>query len=54
VDRPFGLGAGLERSCRRPCVVVDDSRIAGGIRAGPGPAKTIGFFTIRLIANVRS
>jgi len=48
VDRPFGLGPGLERSCASPCVIVDDSRVSGGVRAGPGPSRTIGPFTIRL------
>jgi len=48
VDRPFGLGPGLERSCASPCVIVDDSRVPGGVRPGPGPSKMVGPFDIRL------
>jgi 4-amino-4-deoxy-L-arabinose transferase-like glycosyltransferase len=48
VDRPFGLGPGLERSCPSPCVVVDDSRVPGGVRPGLGPERMVGPFMIRL------
>jgi len=48
VDRPFGLGPGLERTCAQPCVIVDDSRVPGGARPGPGRALMIGPFGIRL------
>jgi hypothetical protein len=48
VDRPFGLGPGLERSCVSRCVIVDDSRVPGGARPGPGPARMIGPFEVRL------
>src|SRR4051812_5371891 len=36
LDRPFGLGTGLERAVRRPYAVVDDSRVGAGARPGPG------------------
>lgn len=48
VDRPFGLRPGRERSCPSPCVIVDDTRVPGGARPGPGPAKLIGPFEVRL------
>ncbi len=53
LDRPFGLDPGLERSCTAPCVIVDDSRIAGGVRPGPGPSQRIGFFQVRLVTGGR-
>jgi Dolichyl-phosphate-mannose-protein mannosyltransferase len=48
VDRPFGLGPGRERSCASACVIVDDSRVPGGARPGPGPSRSIGSFVVRL------
>jgi hypothetical protein len=48
VDKPFGLGPGREPECASPCVIVDDSRVPGGARAGPGPARLIGPFVVRL------
>ncbi len=53
LDRPFGLSRGLERSCASPCAVVDDARVPGGVRPGPGPgpSRVIGFFTIRRAAH---
>jgi hypothetical protein len=48
VDRPFGLGPGRERACPSPCVIVDDTRVPGGARPGPGPARLIGPFEVRL------
>jgi 4-amino-4-deoxy-L-arabinose transferase-like glycosyltransferase len=49
LDRPFGLGPGLQRSCPSPCVIVDDSRVPGGVRQATGPSKTIGPFDVRLL-----
>jgi uncharacterized membrane protein len=48
VDRPFGLGPGRQGSCPSPCVIVDDSRVPGGVRPGTGPARMIGPFEVRL------
>jgi hypothetical protein len=58
VDRPFGLGLGLgagvgvgvgrEASCPSPCVIVEDTRVPGGVRPGPGPSRLIGPFEVRL------
>lgn len=48
VDRPFGLGAGVEAACGAGCAVVDDTRVAGGARPGPGPARRFGPFVVRL------
>lgn len=55
VDRPFGLGSGLERSCPARCVVVDDSRVPSGVRPGRGPFTMIGPFDVRLtVVSARS
>jgi uncharacterized membrane protein len=51
LDRPFGLGPGIESSCRRPCVVVDDALVPGGVRRGPGPTTAIGPFVVRLATD---
>ncbi|MDQ6779256.1 MAG: glycosyltransferase family 39 protein [Actinomycetota bacterium] len=51
VDRPFGLGPGRERSCAQPCVIVDDARVPGGARPGPGPSRLVGPFVVRLAAG---
>jgi dolichyl-phosphate-mannose-protein mannosyltransferase len=48
VDRPFGLGPGLQGSCPSACVIVDDSRVPGGVRPGSGPGRMIGPFAVRL------
>jgi uncharacterized membrane protein len=48
VDRPFGLAPGQQRACPSRCVIVDDSRVPGGVRPGPGPARMIGPFSVRL------
>jgi hypothetical protein len=56
LDRPFGLGAGLEQATRargRPYAVVDDPRIGPGPRAGPEPAVTLaapgGEYVVRVV-----
>jgi hypothetical protein len=48
LDRPFGLGTGLERSVRRPYAVVDDSRVGQGPRRGPGRRTRIGPIVVRV------
>jgi 4-amino-4-deoxy-L-arabinose transferase-like glycosyltransferase len=48
VDRPFGLGVGREASCPSPCVIVEDTRVPGGARPGPGPSRLVGPFEVRL------
>lgn len=52
LDRPFGLGQGLEADCAGRCgvsfAVVDDTRVAGGARPGPGPARAFGPLVVRL------
>jgi hypothetical protein len=52
LDRPFGLGPGLEAGCVKPCrasfLVVDDTRIAGGARSGPGRAQAFGPIYVRV------
>jgi 4-amino-4-deoxy-L-arabinose transferase-like glycosyltransferase len=45
LDRPFGLGPG----CGTCPVVVDDARIAGGVRPGPGATEVHGPFTVRFV-----
>ena len=47
LDRPFGLGHGLQDACPGRCVVVDDARVPGGVRPGAGPTQTVGPFVIR-------
>jgi hypothetical protein len=46
VDRPFGIGAGIERTCAPRCAVIDDARF-GGVRPGPGPRVAVGPIVIR-------
>jgi hypothetical protein len=48
VDRPFGLLPGREAECGVPCAIVDDSRVAGGVRRGPGRRVRIGPVVVRL------
>ena len=48
VDRPFGLGPGAEGRGRATFAVVDDTRVAGGARTGPGPRARFGPFVVRL------
>ncbi len=43
---PLGFPPGLERSCASPCLLVEDSRIPGGTRAGLGQSRRVGYFTI--------
>jgi hypothetical protein len=46
LDRPFGLGQGVERSCAPLCAVIDDARF-GGVRPGPGTRIALGPLVIR-------
>jgi hypothetical protein len=58
LDRPFGLGPGLEAgcspSCRESFLIVDDLRVAGGTRAGPGTAHVIGPLYVRATPRRRA
>jgi hypothetical protein len=51
LDRPFGLGPGLEAGCvarcRAPFLVVDDTRVANSPRVGPGAAHLFGPIYVR-------
>ncbi len=46
LDRPFGLGHGIEASCAPRCAVIDDQRF-GGVRAGPGARISVGPLVVR-------
>lgn len=46
LDRPFGLGQGIERTCAPRCAVIDDARF-GGVRPGPGPRLAVGPIIVR-------
>ena len=46
LDRPFGLGRGIEASCAPRCAVIDDQRF-GGVRAGPGARVSVGPLVVR-------
>jgi hypothetical protein len=52
LDRPFGLGneepACAPPSCQRPLAIVEDSRLPGGVRAGPGTATPLGPIVVRI------
>ena len=57
LDRPFGLGLGLDAACTPPhCetafAIVDDTRVAGGLRPGPGERSTLGPLAVRLEPSV--
>lgn len=53
LDRPFGLGsdepACTAGDCPRPIVVVEDSRLPGGTRAGPGAVTAFGPIVARAV-----
>jgi hypothetical protein len=49
LDRPFGLGRGLDGPS---LAVVDDTRVAGGARPGPGPVRRFGPIAVRLPSQV--
>jgi hypothetical protein len=49
LDRPFGLGRGEEPpSTAGPYAVVDDERVGGGARPGPGRVRRFGDYVVRL------
>ena len=52
LDRPFGLGNDEARcgaGCPRPLAVVEDARLPGGVRAGPGAPTTYGPIVVRVV-----
>lgn len=52
LDRPFGLGndePGCASGCARPLAVVEDVRLPGGVRAGPGQPTTLGPIVVRVV-----
>jgi hypothetical protein len=53
LDRPFGLGndepACTTDACPEPILVVEDSRLPGGIRGGPGTVSTFGPIVTRIV-----
>jgi hypothetical protein len=53
LDRPFGLGneepACLPPSCPHPLAIVEDRRLPGGTRAGPGVATPFGPIVVRIV-----
>ena len=53
LDRPFGLGneepGCIPAACRRPLAIVEDVRLPGGLRAGPGDVAPFGPIVIRLV-----
>jgi hypothetical protein len=56
LDRPFGLGPGLEAGCVDGCkasfLVVDDTRVANSPRSGPGSAQAFGPVYVRATPQV--
>ena len=49
LDRPFGLGRGEEPpTTSGPYAVVDDERVGGGVRPGPGRVRRFGDYVVRL------
>lgn len=52
LDRPFGLGNDEPRcatTCPHPLAVVEDVRLPGGVRAGPGQPTTYGPILVRVV-----
>jgi len=52
LDRPFGLGNAEPRcippACPRPLAVIEDSRLPGGVRPGPGQPTALGPIVVRV------
>ncbi len=52
LDRPFGLGNTEPRCvpprCARPVAVIEDSRLPGGVRPGPGQPTALGPIVVRV------
>jgi uncharacterized membrane protein len=51
LDRPFGIGSGIEGTCAPGCAVIDDARF-GGVRPGPGPRLALGPIIVRFPTKV--
>ena len=53
LDRPFGLGNDepgcAAGACPGPIVVVEDSRLPGGVRGGPGAVTAFGAIAVRAV-----
>lgn len=53
LDRPFGLGneepACVPPSCPHPLAIVEDARLPGGVRPGPGAVTPAGPIAIRVV-----
>jgi hypothetical protein len=52
LDRPFGLGndePACSTGCPKPIVVVEDARLPGGIRSGPGAVAPFGPIVARVV-----
>ncbi len=53
LDRPFGLGndepACAAGGCPSPIIVVEDSRLPGGVRGGPGTVSPFGPIVARIV-----
>jgi Dolichyl-phosphate-mannose-protein mannosyltransferase len=51
LDRPFGLGNDEPgcADCARPLAIIEDVRLPGGVRAGPGQAATYGPIVVRVV-----
>ena len=47
LDRPFGLGPGIDPR-RKSLLVIDDTRVAGGLRSGPGITHSFGAIYVRV------
>ena len=50
LDRPFGLGNDEPAcaGCPRPLAIVEDARLPGGVRSGPGPPTALGPIVVRI------
>lgn len=53
LDRPFGLGNSEPRctppACPHPLAVIEDSRLPGGVRTGPGQPTAVGPIVVRVV-----
>lgn len=53
LDRPFGLGnaeaACAAADCPRPLAIVEDARLPGGVRGGPGAVTPVGPIAVRVV-----
>jgi len=53
LDRPFGLGNDEPTcaDCPRPLAVIEDARLPGGVRTGPGAQTALGPIVVRVVPN---